>query len=268
MLGKLIKHELKATSRWFLPLFALVLILTPINRLTIPTMDKLDGILQVIPGFIMFAYVMSLIVMFAATTLLIIYRFYKSMVSGEGYLTHTLPVSVPALIWSKLLIAALWSAASLVVFFLSLFILLFSPGHFQEFMREFNSILPEIRFAIHQIIGEASMVMFTIQIILLIVISFITAPLIYYASIALGQVISKNKVAGSVAGFFIISVAGNIISGILAVPGGYIINKLDFNDFRVFTNAILPVSLVMALLAAAIYYGITYYIFKYKLNLE
>lgn len=264
MLGKLCKHELRATARWFLPLFGLVLILSPINRLTIPTMDKLEGVLRVIPGFIMFAYVVSLLIMFAATVLLIVFRFYKSMVTDEGYLTHTLPVSVSAHIVSKLLVGALWTLASIVVFMLSLFILLFSPSGFHDFMKEW----PYVAMIIRETIGTASMTLFFAEIFILMLGSVLTAPLVYYASIALGQVLAKNKIAGSIAGFFIISVASNIITGILMVPVSYIAVNYDYNNFGVFTEIILPGSIAILILSAAIYYFITYYIFKNKLNLE
>lgn len=264
MLGKLCKHELRATARWFLPLFGLVLILSPINRLTIPTMDKLDGIFQVIPGFIMFAYFVSLLIMFAATVLLIVFRFYKSMVTDEGYLTHTLPVSVSAHVISKLLIGALWTFASILVFMLSLFILLFSPSGYKDFMDGW----PYLADVIRDTIGTASMALFLVEIFVLMLGSVLTAPLVYYASIALGQVLAKNKIAGSIAGFFIISVASNIITGVLMVPVTYMVAKYDYNNFGLFTQILLPGSIAILILSAGIYYFITYYIFKNKLNLE
>lgn len=264
MLGKLCKHELRATARWFLPLFGLVLILSPINRFTIPTMDKLDGILQVIPGFIMFAYVISLVIMFAATVLLIVFRFYKSMVTDEGYLTHTLPVSVSDHILSKMLVGALWTLASIVVFMLSLFILMFSPDGYRSFMDAW----PYVASVIREVVGTASMTVFLAEIFILMLGSIITAPLVYYASIALGQVLAKNKIAGSIAGFFIISVASNIITGILMVPVTYMAANYDYNNFGLFTQILLPGSIAILILSAGIYYFITYYIFKNKLNLE
>lgn len=266
MLGKLIKHELKAMARFFLPLFLIALALTPITRLTV-RFDNFEGIFKSIPAFIIAAYVISLIAIMVTVFILVIYRFYKSMVSEEGYLTHTLPVTTEQLIISKMIASFVWTLASIAVVGLSLFLMFFS---LEDFSVVTSSIQEAIRLANATYPGVLAPLATEFCILFLVGI-FIT-PLTYYASIAIGQLICKNKVLGSVIGFFIIQFAGQFFS-LFAVPFSVKMAKIAAtNDvmmqFRFMSQTLLPVSFVMCIVVSAILFVITDLIFKKKLNLE
>ncbi|MFA9465971.1 MAG: hypothetical protein ACERKN_16950 [Velocimicrobium sp.] len=265
MLGKLCKHEIKATARYFLPLFLIALVLTPITRFTV-SLGDFPGILKFIPVVIIFAYVASLIVVAAASVLLIVHRFYKSMVTEEGYLMHTLPVSSEMHIFAKLIISSLWMVASTLVIVLSLFLMFFTPDRFSHLLNEWHSLWNSIA-----LYGSTAQITLTIiEIIICMLIGIFTSPLIFYASIALGQVISKNKVIGSVAGFFIIQIASQILGVIAMIPLGYTMDSIDTvsTQISVMTNLFLPFCIIIALVSSIILFLITDFIFKKKLNLE
>ena len=266
MLGKLIKHELKATARYFLPLFLIAIVLTPITRFTL-WIGNYPKILQFIPTVIVFIYVASLIMVASASILLIIYRFYKSMVTDEGYLMHTLPVSTESHILSKLTVASIWTISSWFVIFLSLFGMFFTPDRLSVLIDK----LSYSWFYINTTINSSLLVLFTIEIVFIVILGIFTAPMIYYASIAIGQVISKNKILGSIIGFFIIQVASQIISVILITPIGIYGDKVSDSAnsmLSFFANFFFPISILIAVFTQLILFGITDYIFKKKLNLE
>lgn len=269
MLGKLLKHEFKATARWFLPLYAIALILTPITRITVSISDDWQGVLKAIPGFIIFAYVISLVVIGVCSIILLVFRFYKNMVTDEGYLTHTLPVTTNQLIWSKLITASCWSLLSILVIIASIALMFYTPGDFSDILK-----------GIREISAELSRYSYTNRVVLIIIESFVlmfvgllTAPLTYYAAIALGQIISKNKVLGSIVGYFIIQFASQIISTAAMVPFGILANKISYveditKQLSLVSNVFLPVILLFMIVSSAILFLITSFIFKKKLNLE
>ena len=123
MLKKLLKYELKSTSRIMWILYAAAIacgaLLGVIVNLQLRSSgnDSLDlafsgeGRLQVLSilliAFIA-VYVLLLTAIMVTTFILIIMRFYRNLLLGEGYLMHTLPVEPASLITSKLLVAILW----------------------------------------------------------------------------------------------------------------------------------------------------------------
>ncbi len=59
MLGKLFKHEFKATARLLLPLYLVLAVMTLMDRIVI-NLDIFTGVLSIIPGIISFIYVISI----------------------------------------------------------------------------------------------------------------------------------------------------------------------------------------------------------------
>ena len=91
MLKKLTKHELYATGRIFLPIYAIMLLLSLINRVLFG-IDNISRPLNTLRGFMVAAYVISIIATLVVTFVIMILRFYRNLMSDEGYLMFTLPV--------------------------------------------------------------------------------------------------------------------------------------------------------------------------------
>lgn len=115
MLGKLLKHEFRATSRILPVLYGVsalsILLCFLFNRLHIDLLTGTTGIISVI----------SIIAVMILTIVLIISRYYKSMYSNEGYLGGSLPVSNNMMIFSKALVAFVWVVLSILVCTLLMF---------------------------------------------------------------------------------------------------------------------------------------------------
>lgn len=268
MLGKLLKHEWSATAKTFLPLYAAAAFMTLIAKITTSLDVFQRPYLNVILGISIAAYVFLLIALLAVTAVLIIIRFYKNMVTDEGYLMHTLPVTAANHIWAKTIVAACWSILSFFVFCISLFLLLITPESYQELTRILSMIGTEIAeygFSIPLLILEG---------IVFMIICLVNSILFVYVSIALGQVLSHNKILGSIAAAVIINVVTQIITFMVSIPTLLRLSRLNSPDLVTFEmgfNALqsyLLLSSLSVLVFSVIYFFTTKYILKKKLNLE
>ena len=121
MLRKLTKHEFKATARYMLPLYLVLLVLTVLNRIML-NLDIYNGILSFVSNTMMVFYIVSIVTVAIVTLIIMIGRFYKNLVTDEGYLTFTLPVKVTEIVNSKIIIAVLWTIISAILILASILI--------------------------------------------------------------------------------------------------------------------------------------------------
>ncbi len=103
MLGKLLKQDFRATARIMLPLYAAVPVLGLFTNLITRLCENQNGFLiRAIGALMSFVFSLSLIAAVVTTVVLMILRFYRNLMTDEGYLMFTLPVSTTELIFSKL----------------------------------------------------------------------------------------------------------------------------------------------------------------------
>ena len=121
MLGRLIKYELRSTSRIMLFIYAAVLaagvVLGVVTRVdlalgraqflnsSVVIGEDAPGVAGVILIILIALYALLLTVMAVLTIIMIILRFNNSLLQGEGYLMHTLPVPTWMHVASKLIVA-------------------------------------------------------------------------------------------------------------------------------------------------------------------
>lgn len=110
MLGKLMKHEFRATARRMLPLFLVVVLLSCFLRISTAVIDhstrSLPTILHMLNALLWVLFVLLLIGCVVFAVVVMVNRFYKNLLTDEGYLMFTLPVSIHKLLWSKLLVSS------------------------------------------------------------------------------------------------------------------------------------------------------------------
>ena len=108
MLGKLMKYELRATSRTMLPLFLLTLLLSVFTRMSTAVVQHTHtNITESLNMLLIFAFVLALVGTAVFSVILMVVRFRNNLMTDEGYLMFTLPVSVHQLLWAKLLVSML-----------------------------------------------------------------------------------------------------------------------------------------------------------------
>lgn len=262
MLGKLLKHEFRATSRFFLPLFIAALIMTPITRL-ITSLDIFEGYLKLIPGMFTGLYVLVLLAIAVISFVIIIIRFYRNMVTDEGYLMHTLPVKPSQHIWSKTIVACFWTVASIAMILLSIFLFFVTPDRLRQFSNFYNEVMDVVKAEIST--GMFNLLVF--EFIIILILGVIGNVFYIYASIAIGQVISRHRIIGAFAAAIILNIITQVISTILMVPV-MLATGLNADNPKIVANAYFPISIVFSIIITIAYYIIINHVMTKKLNLE
>lgn len=265
MLGKLLKYEIKATARIFLPVYAVLLIYSAIDTI----ISFLSGNQWRAPEIIsMVVYAMILAGVFVMTLIVIIQRFYKNLLTDEGYLMFTLPAKASQHIFSKLLTSMLWSAASGIAAAASILIIGIGKRFSEDFIYEFFRVIKDL----FQHFNVSS-VFFMLEAVLVFVVGLASSILIIHASIACGHLFNRHRILASLGAFIVLNTVSQILVLIVGIIPGNYINDI-FKQVYLLNNADTVVHLVMwfsiiftAALSAG-YFVLTNLILSRKLNLE
>lgn len=300
MLGKLIKHEWKATWKFptLISLFVVLMTILGVMSFKMPFWSKLTS--ENFSGFTFFDIAaLAILVMYFVYIVVAVYavmiyfsiRFYKNMYTDEGYLTHTLPVKPSAHIFSKTLISGTWYLAVSILMLGSLLWLMIAffntlTGGFDLTAADMEAIglnfsLAEISLVFDQI-GGMPFWAFAVLMILITVISSFSSMLIIYVCISIGQLFKKHKVIASLLTYLVVTTVMQVVLTIAIMPVTF--NMLLDSDYimlmespDLLTGMIAPYALMSPIfivsLIATIVFGIAAYfvsefIMRRKLNLD
>ncbi|MDY3958962.1 ABC transporter permease [Romboutsia timonensis] len=268
MLGKLLKYELKATSRVFIPLYIAILVVSIVNGLSL-NLEILN-----IQGLATIVLMCLFISLFVITIVVTIQRFNKNLLKDEGYLMFTLPVSSKHLVLSKYLTSLIWTFLSFVVAFLSFTIIFMIPTYkyfdFSYFINEFNLLFSNMLNL--NILGQF------LKIILLMIISYTIFIFNVYLALSVGQlpIFNRFRNVSSFIGFLVInlliSYAQNIVS-LFVNDASVNIEAIDninyaINSVTSIVSKGLNIAIVINIIIILILFFATTYILDKKLNLE
>lgn len=262
MLGKLMKYEAMATARTFLPLFGLILLLTVFNRIFLPINS---GYFDIPRTITMMVYVCLIIALFVMALVVTVQRFNKNLLGDEGYLSFTLPVKTWYHIVSKSVVALMWATLSLIVSFFSVFLLVISD---KENMRVFSEGCMELGSAFQRYGGWAWLI--AVECLVLYIFMTLGGVLSIYASIAVGNLAPRHKALAASGAFIGFGVAEQIVITLI----GNFMNANSMFDFLRQTATLPSFSLLLLYLilycvaSAAVFFFLTNWILKRKLNLE
>lgn len=261
MLRKLVKYELKATLRLLIPLYLILLIISIINRIVF-SMNGYDGQFNIIGQFFMVTYITSIFGVTITTLIYMVVRFYRNLLTDEGYLMFTLPAKTHELITSKLLVTLLWTIISIAAVLVSTFIVFATPD-------SINFTLEGIRGGIGAFNREVggSWVLVLVEFILTILLGIVAKILMVYASIAIGQLFSKHKIIGSFVAYIAIYTIIQFLMMILIIPIGLFMSNKPIEAW-ILPQLFFPITLVILAVGSVGFYFVTNYIFKRKLNLD
>ena len=144
MLGKLLKQEFRATGRIMLPVFGALLILSVLANFSIRVLDSSAGnntVLRILAILVLVFFGAAIFGAMIVTLWLMVTRFYRNLLKDEGYLMHTLPVSVHGLVWSKLIVSLVWFLATglLITLIICLTALIQSGTNISELLAQLPS---------------------------------------------------------------------------------------------------------------------------------
>ena len=257
MLSKLLKYEFKSTGRTFGLCYAGVVAAALLLRILGLLSDSI-GFSDTLPRSVVLftefltglsgvAYAVMIVAVCVITFLLILQRFYKNLLSGEGYLMHTLPVRPWQHIASKLIAAVVWTVLSFFVVCVSVLVLCADhtllPGFVQE-MAELVSLAVSI-----------------LQI---------------YAAIMLGHQADKHRIAMAVVAYFVIQFALSILMYALILMGLFVPegiwfavgSMLDSMGVAGLTSTMLLGVTAANVVLGAIFFVVTEFLMRRRLNLE
>ena len=114
MLKQLLKYEFKATKRLYLGLYLALALLSVVLGVTFRQEHALahSTSFQNLEVILMIVYVAVILAISVLCFVNTIQRFYQNLLGREGYLMHTLPVTETQLILSKLLSSMVWVLCS------------------------------------------------------------------------------------------------------------------------------------------------------------
>ncbi|PKM52119.1 MAG: ABC transporter permease [Firmicutes bacterium HGW-Firmicutes-7] len=263
MLIKLLKYEIRATSRLLLPLYVALLIFAGINSLlfSIPSEALNTSFLYSVTSIIsMVIYITIMVGILVMTLVVMIQRFYKNLLGDEGYLMFTLPVQTWKHILSKLLIAMLWIISSGIIAATSIFIIAHKslplgeiPIIFETLEREFgmNGYLFSFELTILAVLGLAANIV------------------LIYSAIALGHLFNKHQLLASFGMYVALTIVCQIVIALLGYGLG---NFIEFSDSSMTINYQIQVLFLFSFINVAILgigsFILTQLLLKKKLNLE
>ena len=269
MLTKLLKHEFRATARIMGPLYLVLLAVALGFNFSARLMDSGNSVLNILPALVVMAYVVAITAVFIVAFILMLQRFYKNLLGDEGYIMFTLPASVHQHVWSKLIVSSVWFIITGVVVMLSFVMMALDVSFLEGMVQVLQQLFQDIT-AYYAING-------TVLLLELLVLAFagsIAFCLQFYAALAIGHSFSNHKFAWSVAFFFILQFASQLVGSLLllSLNTSLINSLLGSLDFRV--SGMTAIHIGMGILIAvcvvysAVFYVITTYFLKKHLNLE
>lgn len=269
MLTKLIKHEFRATARIMGPLY-LVLLVTALgaNFSTRGILETPYAILNILGGLLVMAFVVAIMAVCVMSVFLMVQRFYKNLLRDEGYLMFTLPASVHQQVWSKLIVSSVWFLVTGVVMVLAFIIIALDVGFVAGFVDILGVTFREIT-AYYAINGTA----FLLELVVLAFAFCIAFCLQFYAALAIGHSFPNHKTAWSVVFFFVLQFASQLVGSLMMLSLNPIMQGfMGELDFRVTGMAAVHAGMAfftgIVLVYAAVFYVITTYFLKNRLNLE
>ncbi|MCI7136607.1 MAG: hypothetical protein SPI09_03890 [Candidatus Limivicinus sp.] len=275
MLGKLLKHEFRATARTMLPMFGVVLVLSLLANLSFARIADTDsGALDILFGLFIVAFFLGLFTMGVMSLVVMIQRFYKNVLGDEGYLTLTLPVNVHEILWSKLIVSFVWFLATGLIAIAAVFVAVFTLTYSElgEMLRNMPSFGEMLRLFFEktditpwQLTGAVA------QFAAMIILSSLTACLHFYAAMALGHSFSNNKVLLSVVFFIAISFFFSFVTSLLGIcTDGISLRVVEESGSAVIKSLQVMTlgSAIYTLIEGAILYLLTTYCLKHRLNLN
>ena len=300
MLGKLIKHEWKATWKFpaLISLFIVVMTVLGVWSLKLPFWSKLTSasfdrftFIDLLALAVLVMYFIYIVVAVYAVMIYFSVRFYKNMYTDEGYLTHTLPVKPSAHIFSKTMISGSWYLVSSMLMLVSLFWLMGSfmntlTGGLSLTEADMEAIGLRFSFAevnrIFEQVGGMPFWAFAVIMVLLIIFNSYSSILIVYVCISIGQLFKKHKVIASLLTYLVVTTIMQIVLTIAIMPVMFNI-LLKNNNMMLMESADLMTSLfapyamlspifLVSMLGTIVFgvaaYFVTEYIMRRKLNLD
>lgn len=277
MLGKLIKQEWRST--WKIPtlLIGILFLATILLSLSVGVPAwKLERVETSYTALLLI--LLCYAVWIGCTWGVILYltiRYYKSMYTDEGYLTHTLPVTTNQLLVSKALNFWIWNLLTTAAITISVcaFVAVVSVLESGDlsFVVEIIDGCKELCHAINSSAYALPWQFFLISLLVCMVVTSLSGVLMIIGSVNIGQLWARHRVAGAVLVYIGIYLVQQFVLQILIsnVMFAYMIRGIQTTSAAVTTvNKMAWIVTVDSILFAVALYIASYFILKKRVNVE
>lgn len=273
MVKTLFKHEFKAWLR-VVPLFWLAMLGVAVAGRIVQFFETDSIYYKLIFGSAMLAYGAAAFVVLLTPTVFGVYRFYRNLFTGEGYLSFTLPVTPAQHLWVKVITAVCFDVLSLVVLRLSGMVLICGEL-LVEVWKAAGYLWKQIATNIPKDLA-GHLIGYAFEYLVIILAGLLGGHLMYQSCICIGQLARKNRVLLAVGVYFgyqlvvwIISTVLSVVFTVLSVAGAFeklleLVAKHPFASGHVLFSGLA----VFTLALAALFWWISHRIMSKRLNLE
>lgn len=282
MLRKLLKYEFRATGRLLWIVYAAMLLLSLAANLSFRLISRptTTSILNILGWLLIVFWGLALVIGIVMTIVLLIKRFHQNLLTDEGYLSFTLPVTPHQLVLSKLISAVVWMVVSFVVLLLCLL-----GSGLPNKLTGYHDVIQLSRWLLH-LLATPQAALIAAEVFILLIVGIATSLLQFYSAMSIGYGFSNHKGLYSVLIYFVEYFAVNILQtlvlncGLIAAAKSSYDWHTDSWSVTVGNHVLMEVTemqlwslmmlgmIVMSLILGAAFYVITVFNLKKRLNLS
>lgn len=296
MLGKLIKNEWKSTYKIGCLMLIVLVGVTFLGWLAFqsPMWQELFNdtyyrdtfgvnILNIVSVCTLLLYAVMLVAVSVGIIAYLGVRFYRTMYTDEGYLTHTLPVTEGQILFTKTLISGIWiliislgiilSVFGLCVFMISAML---PEGYsLSDFWWEIQRVYEELEMEEMLIMFERELGIsfrgYFIYMIVSLILGAFTSVMTLFGAISMGQLFTKHRVLMAIASYIAVSmlkgIFGSVIEGI--VTQIFVNSRMDSPAIvGSYINTNMIIGFVLSVVFAVLLYLASWLVNTRKLNME
>lgn len=217
-------------------------------------------------GSLLVFIALALVAYGLAVEFILLFRFYQSRFTDEGYLTFTLPVKAEHVFLSSYVTILLWSLIAVVVILVSVSLaaMLGLGNYLSEFLREINGFADLFE---DPFLGEPGYKLYNALSVLQVIVSFFYSLMVLMTGITLGCVLArKHKILASLGMCYGLNMAVGVLESVLTVVP-MLLMQTSADNFYVYGCWTLGISLVLQLALTIGGYLLSVHLMKEKLNL-
>lgn len=223
-------------------------------------------------GMFLFFGAIALSIYVIAVQVILLYRFYKSKFTDEGYLTFTLPVKTTEIFWSSFVNILLWLLITIAIVVAIVFVvILFGTAETGLINRDVFAVIGDLIdfFAGEDwaaVLTESGGAAYLVILVLTALVSPFYALFVPMCCITVGAVLAKkHKILASFGIYYGVNfVVGIITSVATVVPSLFLLSNNDIATYYTVSGAV-QLTITAALTLGA--YFLTIHLMKHKLNL-
>ncbi len=263
MLGKLFRHEAKIQGKVVAGMYGALVAATTL-MIAIYYLSRFANA-RVFQSIFMIAcalYGMTVIVVVIVNFIYLCFRFYKSMYSEQGYLTHTLPVKTTHILHVKIVVSFAYlflTAVLCLLSFCSIGIVIDGTS--------IGQIMEVIKIAVADTAAQLRIpdAVFLLFFAVMAVLGCLNALLLFFAGSSIGQLFHRSKGACGIAAGIGLYYMSQIVSLIAVAVGFFVYTSVADAHEAVWA---MGGGCLLVLFWTAVYYTICRVIVQKHLNLE